>query len=41
MAEYVRDAGRNDAVRAFAESMIRGQSAEIAELSSVLQELVG
>jgi uncharacterized protein (DUF305 family) len=41
MAEYVRDAGRNDAVRAFAESMIRGQSAEVAELTSVLQELVG
>ena len=41
MAEYVRDAGRNDDVRAFAESMIRGQVAEVAELSAILQELVG
>jgi uncharacterized protein (DUF305 family) len=39
MAEYVRDAGRNDDVRAFAESMIRGQVAEVAELSAILQEL--
>lgn len=39
MAEYVRDAGRNDDVRAFASSMIRGQGAEIAELSAILQEL--
>ena len=32
MAEYVRDNGRNDEVRALAASMIKGQSGEIAEL---------
>ena len=41
MAEFVRDMGRNDDVRAFAESMIRGQGAEISELTAILQELAG
>ncbi len=41
MADYVIDAGRNADVRAFAESMVRGQSGEIAELSAVLEELAG
>ena len=41
MAEYVRDAGRNDDVRGFADSMIIGQTGEITELSAVLEELVG
>ncbi len=41
MAEYVRDAGRNDSVRVLAESMIRGQTGEVAEISAVLQELNG
>ncbi|MDA0371272.1 MAG: DUF305 domain-containing protein [Actinomycetota bacterium] len=41
MAEYVRDAGRNPSVRVLADSMIRGQTGEVAEISAVLQELTG
>jgi uncharacterized protein (DUF305 family) len=41
MAEYVRDAGRNPSVRVLAESMIRGQTGEVTEISAVLQELKG
>ena len=39
MAEYAVDNAENDAVRSFAESMIRGQSAEITELQAVADEL--
>ena len=39
MAEYAKDNAANDAVRSFAESMIRGQSAEITELQAVADEL--
>lgn len=39
MAEYAVDYAENDAVRSFAESMIRGQSAEITELRAVADEL--
>lgn len=41
MAEYVRLAGRNADVSAFADSMLRGQRGEIAEFAAVLQELNG
>lgn len=41
MAEYAVDNAENDAVRSFAQSMIRGQSAEIAELQAVADELAG
>jgi uncharacterized protein (DUF305 family) len=39
MAEYAVDNADNAAVRSFAESMITGQSAEIAELRAVLESL--
>jgi len=39
MAEYAVDNADNDAVRSLAESMITGQSAEIAELRAVLESL--
>jgi uncharacterized protein (DUF305 family) len=39
MAEYAADNADNDAVRSLAESMIKGQSAEIAELRAVLESL--
>ncbi len=39
MAEYARDNAANAAVRSFAESMIRGQTAEITEMQAVLDEL--
>lgn len=39
MAEYVRDSGRNADVRLLAESMIRGQTTEVNEITAVLQEL--
>ncbi len=39
MAEYAVDRADNSAVRSFAQSMIRGQSAEIAELQAVADEL--
>lgn len=39
MAEYVRDSGRNADVRLLAESMIRGQTTEVDEITAVLQEL--
>jgi uncharacterized protein (DUF305 family) len=39
MAEYAVDRADNSAVRSFAQSMIRGQSAEITELQTVVDEL--
>lgn len=39
MAEYAADRADNSAVRSFAQSMIRGQSAEITELQTVVDEL--
>jgi uncharacterized protein (DUF305 family) len=39
MAQYALENAENDAVRSFAQSMIRGQSAEIAELQAVADEL--
>ena len=39
MAEYAVDRADNSAVRSFAQSMIRGQSAEITELQTVFDEL--
>lgn len=39
MAEYAVAHAANDSVRSFAESMIRGQSAEIDELQAVIDEL--
>lgn len=39
MAEYAVDRADNSAVRSFAQSMIRGQSAEITELQTVIDEL--
>jgi uncharacterized protein (DUF305 family) len=39
MAEYVIDNGENDDVRKMAESMVKGQSAEVAELEALLEEL--
>ena len=41
MAEYVIENGRNEDVRAMAESMMKGQSAEVAELETLLSELGG
>ena len=41
MAEYVRENGRNDDVRRFADGIVRSQNAEIAELTAVLEELDG
>jgi len=40
MAEVALDGADNAAVRSFAESMIRGQSAEITEMETVLGELI-
>jgi uncharacterized protein (DUF305 family) len=39
MAQYALENADNEAVRSFAQSMIRGQSAEIAELQAVADEL--
>jgi len=39
MAEFAVAHADNDAVRSFATSMIKGQSAEIDELQSVIDEL--
>ena len=39
MAEYAVDRADDSAVRSFAQSMIRGQSAEIIELQTVVDEL--
>ncbi len=41
MAEYVRENGRNDDVRRFADGIVRSQNAEIAEMTAVLEELGG
>ena len=39
MAEYVIENGANDDVKKMAEAMVKGQSAEVAELTAVLSEL--